>query len=132
MSHKRKILLDTNFLLLPAQHKVDIFSELKRICNFNYELFMLDKSIDELANIILEGKIKDRIAAKVAKALIKSKKINIIKTKEGNVDDLILEYAIKEDFIVATLDSELKKRLKAEKIQLITLRKAKYLIFGQT
>ena len=49
-----KILLDTNFLLIPSQFKVDIFSEIKRICNFSYKLYVLDKSVGEL-NYIIEN-----------------------------------------------------------------------------
>ncbi|MBW2991754.1 hypothetical protein KY345_00870 [Candidatus Woesearchaeota archaeon] len=30
----RKIILDTNFLLIPGQFKIDIFSEIRRICDF--------------------------------------------------------------------------------------------------
>jgi len=47
----RKIILDTNFLLIPAQFKVDIFSEIDRICSFTYSLFVLDKSVEELKKI---------------------------------------------------------------------------------
>ena len=41
-----KILLDTNFTLIPAQFKVDIFSELA-----NNKLYILDRTLEELKNI---------------------------------------------------------------------------------
>ena len=50
----KTVLLDTNFLLIPAQFKVDIFSEIDRICTFQYEIAVLDKTIDELNKIIKE------------------------------------------------------------------------------
>ena len=46
----KKIILDTNFLLIPAQFKVDIFDEIDRIMIEKYQLFVLDKTIDELKN----------------------------------------------------------------------------------
>ena len=93
MPEKQKILLDTNFLMLPVQNKVDIFSEIARICDSDYSLYVFDKSIDELDKIISTGKLKDRQAAKIAKALIKSKNIDIINSAHGDVDELILESA---------------------------------------
>ena len=118
----KKIILDTNFLLIPTQFKIDIFSEINRISNFNYQLCIIDKTIDELKAI----KGKDRFAAKLALALIKSKKIKILKTKEKiGVDDLILDM---RNVIVATLDKELVRKLNEKKIKIIRMRQKKYLI----
>ena len=70
----KKILLDTNFLLIPSQFKVDIFSELERICIFNYKLYVLDKTVDELKYIIEKQKGKHKEAAKIGLQLLKLKK----------------------------------------------------------
>lgn len=124
----RKILLDTNFLLIPLQFKVDIFSEFERICNFNYKIYILDKTLEELNKIIETQKGKNKDAGKFALKLVKLKKLNIIKTtKNIHTDTLIVETA-KNEYIVATQDKLLKKRLKSEKIPIITLRQKKYLI----
>ena len=125
----KKILLDTNFLLIPAQFRVDIFSEIERICNFNYKLHILDRTTEELDNIIEKQRGKSKDAAKLALKLIKSKKINIIKTKEKSATDtLIIKTAGKKEFIVATQDKFLKKQLKSENIALIVLRQKKRLL----
>ena len=125
----KKIIFDTNFLLVPIQFKVDVFSEVGRICDFNYQLCILDKSINELENIIKSQKGKSKRAAKIALQLIKAKNIKIISTKdiEGSADDSIVELANKDEHIVATLDKELKKRLKQKGVSLISLRQKKYL-----
>lgn len=124
----KQILLDTNFLLLPYQFKVDIFTEFERICNFNYKLYVLDKSIDELRSIIEKQKGKHREAAKVALQLLKLKKIKIIKTNlSKKTDDIILDYALKERLLVATQDKDLKSRLINHGIQVIILRQKKTL-----
>ena len=122
------ILLDTNFLLIPYQFKVDIFTEFDRVCNFNYKLFVLDKSIEELKKIVEEQKGKNKDAAKIALKLISIKNIGIIKTKsDKKTDDIILDTAPKDDFIVATQDKDLKRRLITQSIIIIVLRQKKKL-----
>lgn len=123
-----KILLDTNFLLIPTQFKVDIFSEIERIANFPYKLYILKQTIDELKNIIEKQRGKHREAANLALKLIKQKDLNTIKnSQKGIVDDIILNI-VDSGFIVATQDKELKKALKNKKIKTISLRAKKYLI----
>ncbi|MBT4334401.1 DNA-binding protein [archaeon] len=117
----KKIILDSNFLMIPFQFNIDIFEEIKRICNFNYELFIIDKTIEELENL----KEKE---AKLALQLIKTKNIQQVTTnKDKIVDDLILEN-LTENTIIATQDKGLKDRLKEKMIPMITLRQKKHLI----
>jgi len=121
----KKILLDTNFLLIPAQFKIDIFSEIDKLMLEKYQLFALDKVIEELKSIQKNSKqsLKNRNAAKLALQLVKAKKVNIIKTKEDKpVDDIIT--ALK-GYIIATQDIALKRRVNAK---IITLRAKKKLI----
>jgi len=122
---KKIIILDTNFLLIPAQFNVDIFSEIERICDFPYQLCIIDKTLSELDSIIENQRQKYKNAAKLALKLLKSKAVKIIKTKKDKyVDDLIFNLAENTEIIVATQDKELKKRLKKP---IITLRQKKYL-----
>jgi len=126
----KKILLDTNFLMAWGQFKVDIFTQIDKISTFRYELFILDKNLDELNKIIEEQKGKDKDAAKIALKLIDVKGIKIVKTKSNQkTDDLILDLASKKDFIVATQDKFLKSRLKEKSVPMIVLRQKKKVIF---
>jgi len=129
MPPKTKIILDTNILMIPGQYKIDIFSEIKRICQFEFELYAIDKSMIELDRIIENGKVKDKTAAKISKQLIIQKGVKIIPSEKGHVDNIILSLAKEDDYVVATLDKELKRRLRTEGIRIITLRKWKYLMF---
>ncbi len=125
----RKILLDTNFLMICFQFKVDIFTQIDKISAFNYRLFVLDKSIDELKKIVEEQKGKHKDAAKIALKLIAIKNIGIIKTKSNEkTDDIILDIASKEDFIVATQDKDLKRRLINQSVSIIVLKQKKTLV----
>ncbi len=118
-----KTILDTNFVLIPAQFKVDIYSELA-----NNQLYILDKTIDELKSIIKFQSLKHKKAAKLALSLIKANKVKIIKTNSNlHTDDSILETAKKLKYAVATQDKALKQKLKKNKVKIITLRQKKYL-----
>ena len=131
MQNVKKIILDTNFLLIPEQFKVDIFSEIERISNFKYKLLVFDRIINELENIEQSQRRKHSRAAKLALDLIKSKKYKIfIKRTDStkSVDNLILDFAVEEgNCIVATQDFLLKQRLKKNKVQIITLTQKNYL-----
>lgn len=125
---EKKVLLDTNFLLIPTRFKVDIFEEIKRICQFKYEIFVLDKTLLELQKIIVEQRGQDKLSAKIALELLKAKNINIITTEsDKSVDDLIVEMSKEREFIVATQDTILRKRLKEKDVSLIILKKKQYL-----
>ncbi len=108
----KKVILDTNFLLTAIKFKIDIFSQLQE-----YDVYILDKTLDEL---------KNKKNEKLAKELLKKYNVKIIKTMSNkNVDDLLLEF---NDYIIATQDKELKEKLKKAKISTISLRQKKYLI----
>ncbi len=114
-----KIILDTSFILTALKFRIDIFSELERICDFPYELFIIDKTINEL---------KDKQNSKLALDLINKKDIEVIKTKKDkNVDYLILDL-VDKDYIVATQDIGLKNQLKDKGIKIITIRQKRHLL----
>ncbi len=122
------IIIDTNFLMIPYKFKVDIFSEFKRICNFNYRLVIFEQTIDELNYIMKKQSGKDKMAAKFALKLIPLKNIDIIKSEQSHVsvDSLILKNLNKET-IVATNDINLKKELLKKDTPVVILRQKKYL-----
>lgn len=124
----KKIILDTNFLLIPGQFKIDIFTEIRCLVDFQYRFFIIDKTIDELNKIIEDKntKVKDREYAKIGLELIKLNKIGKIKSDKKYVDDAIVEKADK-DSVVATSDKELKKRLKKKGVKIIFLKKKQVL-----
>lgn len=122
----KKIILDTNFLMIPYKFRVDVFSEFERICNFNYKLHIFEQSINELKNILEKQSGKDKKAAKFALKLVKLKNIGIIKSGHNDVDELIIDNA-NNDTIIATQDVKLKKQLLEKGASVIILRQKKYL-----
>ena len=122
----KKIIIDTNFLMIPYKFRVDIFSEFDRVCNFNYKLFIFEQSIYEVKGIIKKQTGKDKKAAQFALKLIKLKNIGIIKSEQKDVDSLISNNLTK-DTVVATQDINLKKELLRKGASVIILRQRKYL-----
>ena len=139
MAGKKKIvLLDTNFLLIPAQFKVDIFAELGRICDFSYEVVVLEATVNELQDIMEDktASAKDRRAAGLGLQLIKAKNVRVIKVERKvfkTTDKAILEFAVAgnrlehRSVFVATQDKELKDNLRTRGVGVIILRQKQHL-----
>jgi rRNA-processing protein FCF1 len=113
----RKVIIDTNGLMIPGQFGVDIFSELKRL---GFDTFLFPKaSVTELKKICSHGRGKDRTAAKIALSLLD--RCDVIE-KEGFADDAILDIAVNINAPVLTNDIELKKRLCSKGVTIVHLR----------
>ena len=116
MRNKLKFLLDSNFLMIPVQFKVDIFNELK---NFGKsEIYTLDLIIEELK------KLKK---AKLILQLIKKKKVKILKSNLKSADTQLFDLA-KKGYIVCTQDKKLRKKIKENGFKVVYLRQKKYLV----
>ena len=123
----KRIILDTNFLLIPYNFKVDIYEEIKRIVHDECLICIIDRTRYELDKILNTQKGKDKAAAKFALDLIDKKKPESIITENQHVDESILLLAEQEDCIVATQDKELKDKLKQLKRKIIVLRQKNHL-----
>ena len=125
-----KIILDTNFFLIPLRFNVDIFEELKRVIDGRFELCIIDRTVDELKGIISgDARGKDKDAARFGLLLIEKKKPNVLKSRPGQgVDNAIVEHAGSGNSMVATMDLELKRRLKVKGIPRIVMRQQSHLI----
>lgn len=125
----KKVIIDTNFLLIPFQFNIDVISEIENVMMEPYNIFVLDKTIDELKRIAEEQKGKNSNNAKLALEYIKCK-ADVIKTEKGKyVDDLIISLADKET-VVCTQDKNLKKRVKENKAKVIEMKQKSYLILN--
>jgi rRNA-processing protein FCF1 len=115
-----KIILDTNFVVIPFQFHVDIYEEIARIVDEAYELVFPKICLRELARLNF---------GKAALQLMKKKNVKIVEIPLAKtIDDSIISYAKENGGIVATLDAELKKKARKMLVTVITLRQKKYLI----
>ena len=121
-----KIILDTNFLLAIFELKIDIFAEIDRVCDFPYTLFVLDRTIDEVENLIKGSLLSKKRTAKAALEIIKKKNIQLLETKDLRpVDDILVDL---NGYIIATVDMELKRRLRKRGTKIMTIRQKKYVM----
>jgi len=125
---KKQVIIDTNFLLIPGQFKVDIFTEIERIINDPHELCIIDQSLAELKGVAAVGKEKDKFAAKLALVLAIQKNLKTLHSSgsKKSVDDIIVDKADANTY-VATQDKALRERLASKKAKIIGLRQQKYL-----
>ena len=122
-----KILVDTNVLIYSAKNRFDLFSELKR---FGASDILIPKKVvkelEQLSKTASRG--SDKKAAKLAIQIINYSGLKLIEIDSGHTDDAIISYSKLNNNLVLTNDSELKKRLTAENIKVLTLSNNKKLI----
>ena len=121
----KTVLIDTNFLVECARNKIDIQTELRRILDTSFDTAILDRTMDELETIVARGG-KEGSWAKLAKTILLTKKVTIIATSGGHTDNLLLDRA-NADTIIATMDKELKRKLKKKLQDVVIIRAAKKL-----
>ncbi len=113
-----KIVLDSSFLMVLAMKPI---KRLERLEVLNAEYIVLDAVIHELNSLATSKKVKRAKAARAALDLINRINAKIVYTNGKPIDDLIIEYAINNHAYVATLDGEMKKRLREQGIGIVTL-----------
>lgn len=111
-----KILLDSSFIISAVKNKIDIFDVLE-----NYsEILIPTKVIGEVFNISKSRQsAKTRTAAELALKILElyKKKFTEINLGEGHTDTQIINYAeYHPEVLVATLDKEIKAKLKGRTI----------------
>lgn len=124
MSQSKKpvrIVLDTNFLMLPDQAGIDVFSGIDALMDGAYRLVVPAGVVAELNGIKEASQGRDGRAASVALSLLERRDVEVI-ASHGDVDDFIIAYAAEQQALVATNDRELKKRLRKQGNRIISRR----------
>ena len=118
-----KVLLDSNFLLIPAQFKIDIFEELNRVLEAKVDPIILSPVYQEIKRLSNLKNERLRRRALLALKLAKRCRIVHVKTREGeSVDELLVRIAEEWRCPVATNDAELRRKLREKRIATIFLR----------
>jgi len=114
------VVLDTNFLLIPFQFKLNIIAELDYLIDRSHEYVISSRTLTGLAQIG-EQKGKSGMGARLALKMVEANSIRPIPS-EREVDDWIFDFAVSERAIVCTNDGPPRRRLKAEGIPVICLK----------
>ena len=121
-----RVIIDTNFLLLPYQEGIDVFTQMAQVVDGKPEFCIIDKTRQEIDHLMRTGSLKDRMAARLGHSFVTQflgmKRLKIIHTLFAkDVDAALLQKAGKSDY-VATMDRELKAKLKNQGVKVLTLR----------
>jgi len=118
-----KVVVDSNFLFIPAQFHIDIFEGLTKLLNQRFEAVLLSTTYNELLKMAEKGSPSRRKQASVALKLAeKCRVVDVAKNREETNDDVILRIAALWKSPVATNDRELRKKLRNRSIPVIYLR----------
>ena len=110
-----KILLDTNFILVCAKQGIDFNSFANKIINEEIKWIVPQDVLNELSSLKNRNRMKlsDKNAAKLGFEIIQNLKPEIVKLsgKNPNIDIKIVNYIMRKDIVLATLDKGLKEKV---------------------
>lgn len=111
----KQVLLDTNFILTCIKQKIDFFEEIKFS---GMGVLIPEQVIGEIKKIVnSKQKAHSRETAEIALRILDKHRFKKVKLDKKNVDKGIKCFADKnKDIVVATLDRELKKKIKRQKL----------------
>ncbi|MEM4335793.1 MAG: hypothetical protein QXL47_04480 [Candidatus Anstonellales archaeon] len=118
----KKIVVDTNFMLLPFYFNVDVFDQIFSLIEEPFKIVIGRNVLSELERL-RKGRGKSAKGAAVALLFIEKYKkfIQVVEAK-GHVDRWILNYAKENDGIVCTNDMKLKEKAKGIGLKVIVLK----------
>jgi len=123
MQKSVNVILDSNALFVPFQFKIDIFNDLERLLNRNFELILLSPVKRELKRLAESGSPKMRKNAfQALKLAEKCKYVEVDASSSDLTDDVIVKVARKWGFLVFTNDRQLRKRLRDISVPVIYVR----------
>ncbi len=107
----KKAVLDTNFILTCVKQKIDFFDEIRFM---GFEIVIPEEVVAELKKIQKSGsKLHSRNTAQLALKILEKNQFKKINLKTKNVDKGLVKLAKKDkEIIIATLDKELKYKIK--------------------
>jgi rRNA-processing protein FCF1 len=118
-----KIILDSNAFFVPFQFNIDIFEELQKLLNRNFDLILIPSVKKELETIASQGRLETKRRAVLA--LQMAEKCTLLDDKldkNRSTDDLILRAASRYGYPVFTNDRELRDKLRDINVPVIYVR----------
>ena len=123
------VILDTNFLTVPAQFGVDVFSEAERVLERNIEFIVLESVLSEIKAKFERAKKTESRKFKIALDLVERCRVVELdhSLKDTTVDDQLLEYTVSVSGVLATNDRDLRDKASKRGIPVLMLRGKKHL-----
>ena len=112
------IIIDTNFLLIPAQFGIDVFLETEQLLEKRVEYLILESVVNEI-----RMKLNDKGFKIAAEFVKRCRLIEVdISMKGLSVDEQLLEYAALVNGVLATNDRDLREKARTRGIPVVFLR----------
>jgi rRNA-processing protein FCF1 len=111
------VIFDTNFLLVPIRFGVDVFAEAERVLNQLVDPAVTPGVLREL----------EQLRQGAAPGFERELDFGHDLLEGETVDDSLVRLASAGGYVVATTDSELKKKLRRSGVKVLILRQRRYL-----
>ncbi|MGV9102536.1 MAG: PIN domain-containing protein [Promethearchaeia archaeon] len=125
------VIVDTNFLMLPAQFGIDIFTQADEAVDRKTEFIVLDSVVAEVERKVSKatGSKEKRLLRVTTELMKRCRMVEVEDDMAGMpVDDQVLEYAKKVSGVIATNDKELRAKARKFEIPLLILRGRKRVV----
>jgi len=111
----KQAILDTNFILTCVKQKIDFFKEIPEM---GWEILIPTQVIEEIKRVANSTKkLRFRDDARLAQVILEKNKFKEIDIRGKYVDRGLIKYATEHPrLIVATLDKEIKDKLRNSKL----------------
>jgi hypothetical protein len=118
-----KIIIDTNFFLIPSKFRLDIFEELDNLLGRRVEPVILSPTYFELQKLAASNSVKLSKQARLGLRLaVRCKVVEVERKVNESNDDLMLRVAVEWRCPVATNDGELRQKLRNLGVPVVFLR----------
>ena len=118
-----KVIVDSNALFVPLQYRINIFAELQRVLNRNFEIVLLSPVKQELEMLAKNSSpVKRKNAVFALSIADKCLYVKVAEKKGEQTDDAIFRIAQSWNAPVSTNDKLLKRKLRDISIPVIYTR----------
>jgi hypothetical protein len=115
-----KVLCDTSFLMVLVEKPIKHIERIEHEFG-SLDFIVPDIVVGELERLAQKAGPKRAMMAKTAIEIVKAKFKEVKVPKAAHVDDSIVEYATEQKCAVATIDTNLRRRLIANGVLVLTL-----------
>lgn len=120
VAHPQRVLFDTSFLMAVMEHPTPWREDITQKIG-SFEPLVIRPVYDELSRLARRNGGASRFAS-LAKSLVDGGQLRIGESVgSGRADDELISSALEDDAIVATLDKELIRQLKASGVKVLSL-----------
>ena len=107
-----KVILDSNFLMIPFQFNIDVFQEIEYLLQKKVDFVVPSVVKSELTGISTRGGEGASEASLALQLASRCRVVEVALEPHESVDDAIVKASQKLSAVVATTDIDLKKRLR--------------------